>query len=79
MDSTTDSSGSFATGALPPAGVPYGVPALPGDVYDLSDVYWKSRHSRRLRRSVTFGKTIKFDGSASSSGTLTDVATVTGV
>ena len=76
VDSTTDSSGSFATGALPPAGVPYGVPVLPGP-FTTSDVYWKSG-TKTASGSVTFGKTIKFDGSVSSSGTLSDVATVTG-
>src|SRR5215210_1560516 len=76
VDSTTDSSGSFATGALPPAGVPYGVPVLPGP-FTTSDVYWKSG-TKTASGSVTFAKTVKFDGSASTSGTLSDVATVTG-
>jgi hypothetical protein len=73
VDSTTDNTGSFTTGAFSPGGLPYPVPGP----FTTADVFWLSG-TKTASGSVTFGKTIKFDGSASSSGTLSDVATVTG-
>ena len=73
VDAVTDNTGAFTTGGFAPIGLAYPVPGP----QTTADVYWKSG-VKGESGSVTFTKTIRVAGAQSTTGALSDVATVTG-